>query len=390
MKKINYLEGVRGIAAFMVIFNHFMVAFFPATYWGSSMPTHLSRNIEIFLAQSPLNVFSAGNFAVCIFFILSGFVLSYSYFLNNNNNEKLTKSAIKRYPRLVLPVLIIIIIVAIFINFSFFYNKEASLITGSSTWLATFFNFNVNIFDVFYNAFYNVPFNGSAKYLTVLWTINFELIGSFITYLFLLLFGKLEKRYIFYIAFILVFYKTYFLAFILGIILADIFCNKKGILLKSNKVIITLILILAAIYFGGYPSGIEPTNKIYGILVIANENIPESLIYHTIGAFLLLFAVLSSNILQKILELKPFVFLGKISFSIYLIHVVIIGSFSSYIFIKIYEQLNRYLISFGITVIISIPLILLLSYVFEKYIVENTNKISKKIEEKIYGKQKIK
>ena len=83
-------------------------------------------------------------------------------------------------------------------------------------------------------------------------------------------------------------------------------------------------------------------------------------------------------------------FLGKISFSIYLIHVVIIGSFSSYIFIKIYEQLNRYLISFGITVIISIPLILLLSYVFEKYIVENTNKISKKIEEKIYGKQKIK
>lgn len=32
--RIGFIEGLRGIAAFMVLLSHFVVAFFPAFYWG--------------------------------------------------------------------------------------------------------------------------------------------------------------------------------------------------------------------------------------------------------------------------------------------------------------------------------------------------------------------
>lgn len=385
MKKITYLEGIRGIAAFLVIFNHFMVAFFPATYWGDSMKSNLFGNFEVFLSQSPLNLFSNGNFAVCIFFILSGFVLSYSYFKTYNTN-KVTSSAIKRYFRLTLPILFIFIIIALLMKNNLFFNKEASVITGSTIWLEKFFNFDINVLSILQNAFCEVPFNGSSEYLTVLWTITYELIGSFITYLFILLFGKMNKRYIAYIAyiaFIIIFHQTYYLAFILGILLSDLFCNSNKIFSKKSVKVFSILVFVLALYLGSYPSGIKPTNNEYKFIASINIDAPLYLFYHTIGAAMLIFSILSSNILQKILSFKPLVFIGEISFSVYLVHVVVLCSFSSYVFIKIYESLNRYLVSFGITLIISIPIIILISYIFEKIIVKNINKLLNYIEKKL-------
>ena len=56
-------------------------------------------------------------------------------------------------------------------------------------------------------------------------------------------------------------------------------------------------------------------------------------IIHSIGAILLLLIVLSSKRLQKILCIKPILWLGKISFSVYAIHSVIIFTIALHIFI---------------------------------------------------------
>ena len=40
MKKLAYLESLRGLAAFIVVLNHFAIAFYPALYFGAAAPVH--------------------------------------------------------------------------------------------------------------------------------------------------------------------------------------------------------------------------------------------------------------------------------------------------------------------------------------------------------------
>ena len=74
MKERNMsVEGMRGIAAVMVVLSHFMVAFYPASYWGNDAMSHIASGLDIKLSQSPFSIFYAGNFGVCLFFVIGGF-----------------------------------------------------------------------------------------------------------------------------------------------------------------------------------------------------------------------------------------------------------------------------------------------------------------------------
>ena len=77
--KVKYLEGIRGFAAFIVVIFHFIGNFHPASIYGTSN-THVKGNVEHLFAMTPLNVLYSGSLAVCIFFVLSGFVLSMKFF----------------------------------------------------------------------------------------------------------------------------------------------------------------------------------------------------------------------------------------------------------------------------------------------------------------------
>ncbi|KAA2235258.1 acyltransferase family protein [Salinarimonas soli] len=62
----NSLDGLRGIAALLVVFSHLVVAFQPALYFGRE--ALLENNALTFLATSPFFVFVNGSFAVYVFF----------------------------------------------------------------------------------------------------------------------------------------------------------------------------------------------------------------------------------------------------------------------------------------------------------------------------------
>ena len=72
------LDGIRGMASMVVVFWHLAVNFFPCAAWGVEKPTSLSW--ELTLYQSPLWVALSGSFAVCLFFVLSGYVLTIGFF----------------------------------------------------------------------------------------------------------------------------------------------------------------------------------------------------------------------------------------------------------------------------------------------------------------------
>ncbi len=54
--------------------------------------------------------------------------------------------------------------------------------------------------------------------------------------------------------------------------------------------------------------------------------------YHVIGSLLILTALLNSSRMQTLFNRKPFAYLGKISFSLYLVHFTFICTLGSYIF----------------------------------------------------------
>src|SRR4051794_11019896 len=89
MHKILSLESIRGLAALAVVFCHCVNGFYPTLRKAAAPPgTQLWQN---------------GEFAVRLFFVLSGFVLSLSYF-RQPSLVTLRSAAVRRYFRLLLPI----------------------------------------------------------------------------------------------------------------------------------------------------------------------------------------------------------------------------------------------------------------------------------------------
>jgi len=100
--KIFYLDGIRGVAAFMVVIHHFLLAFYPSYYTLDKQASHIN-NLDVQFGMSLFSVLANGDFCVCIFFVLSGYVLSRKYFLTNQL-DVLISGAQRRFVRLYIPV----------------------------------------------------------------------------------------------------------------------------------------------------------------------------------------------------------------------------------------------------------------------------------------------
>jgi len=210
-EKIYNLEGLRGIACIIVVIHHFCCAYYPL-FIGLVEPTRENVKGSWYIANSPLRFLWAGQFSVILFFILSGYVLTHRYIVvqnnnnNNNNNNNtllnennkcnkksdiisLSHSIIKRYFRLLIPVFFSV-------SFCWFlhclsnYNDRLKVanITQSgwfteSTGVERYGKF-WSIVWIFIVSIFSVWTNGDIKgFNNVLWTINYEIKGSFLVYL---------------------------------------------------------------------------------------------------------------------------------------------------------------------------------------------------------------
>jgi len=82
----NTADGLRGLTAITVFLAHFFVAFFPRgfdhLYPGLQTSPATDGTIEHILRLPFISILWNGNF-VCIFFVLSGYVLSRPYYFGN-------------------------------------------------------------------------------------------------------------------------------------------------------------------------------------------------------------------------------------------------------------------------------------------------------------------
>lgn len=378
--KLGYLEGIRGIAAIIVVLHHYILAFYPAM--SSAIESQIHNETSYFeevMAQIPLNIFYNGGFAVCIFFILSGYVLSNKYH-QSNDYKVLIQYATKRYFRLLVPVSVSVLLAYVFVHLGFMNRLFLGEITKSGDWLAGSFNISENMTPMIKNMFMGVFFFKDNTYNPVLWTMTYELLGSLLIFSFLLFIHPIKYKFSLYGFLVIILFVTgnhYYAAFILGVVLnkyvVQIQLASKSIHIPSW---ILWILFFVGLYFGSYPSCINIKNTIYGVLYFPRLN--NETFYHVVGAFLIMFAVVNSPRVQLALSGKILNFIGKISFSFYLLHFIILTSLSCFLF-KIFYESYEYNSSVILAFLCSVPVIVLLSVAYYKWIDKAGILLSEKI-----------
>lgn len=373
MKKEKYLDGVRGMAAFIVVIYHYVAAFYPALYTGNVNNIKTSGGVELFIVNSPFNILYDGSVSVCIFFILSGYVLTYKYF-KDDDIQKIRSTAIRRYIRLVIPVVFSVFIAYIILKLKLFYNIQAAEVS-SSEWLKGFYNFEPNVFEMIKQAIYGVLFKQSTTYNPVLWTMYYEFYGSFLVIAFALMFGKVRNRWIVYSILLVLTFNNNFLPFVLGLMLSDCYNTKKQTIQRYINKSINIVFIILGLLLASYPPAVSVENTMYAFMKL-NYIENASYFYHSIGAFFIMVVILNSNILKRVFSTKVFQFLGSISFSVYIIHFLILNSFSSYLFIQLSPFLRYYQVVL-IVMIVSLGMIILISYYVYKYVDMSGIKLSK-------------
>ena len=379
MNKLKYLDGLRGCAALIVVFHHFANAFYPATYLGVETLRH--SPLDVLFLTTPLGIFVAGNFAVGIFFILSGYVLSIKYF-ETGDAKVLTSGAIRRYFRLLPPVVFSMALAWGLMVLGWMPVKEAAAITGSSGWLAQCWNFVPDFGKLLEESFFGVFFNYQANYNNVLWTMTYEFFGSFLVFGAAAILGPAKWRRGALIILFLLFIKTYFAGFILGMILSDTKVRSPGFFVWFKNPWSAAALLVFGLLLGTYPTFVDIKTTGYGFLATDFFGYAPTF-YHMVGAFFVMLAVLSSAGLQKFFSLRFPLFLGRISFSMYAMHVIIIGSLSCGMFLLLKPQMD-YHTAVGITFVVTMGVSLLGGWVVNRFVDEPGVRLSSTIQKRFF------
>lgn len=317
--KLDQLEGLRGFAAFVVLLSHLRLTFFlnANEVISSRLPPSLAICVEAFFD---------GNFAVWLFWVMSAFVLSLRYHATVDRGQAgaiLTDATVRRYPRLVLPVLVSIAFAWILHNLGLMSNVRLANLFGPEydNWLGSFYLFEPDAIAAFKSGIWQTFFayNPATSYNRVLWTMEIELYGSFFLFGLLSLVGKHPLRFLIYIVTLLIVYKLsvhWINAFVLGAMICDGFINKElfrdGLPRPVAKIYrfiahnswIALLLTVPTLYLIGLPN---------------RDGILHLLLASAVTAY-----VVVSSPVRAFFSSRVLVFLGKISFGLYLAHLPLI------------------------------------------------------------------
>lgn len=254
-----------------------------------------------------------GTLAVHIFFTVSGFALSYPILVSNNRTKTLLNMAAFRYPRLAIPVFMsALIALAIWGALA---NVEAGKLSNSE-WLSSFYQFSPSLVGLLkfstYEAFF--AYDAATTWNAVLWTMPIELLGSVGIFLFLLTVPTPFFRAMGAIGFAVLSWRNSFFCFASGYLIAEFvyISGRRSVFIGTGLFAIALGL---------------------AIWIRASErtSIPS---YNLIATLAVAAAAISIPI-QNMFSCTLSRFLGRISFSLYLVHLPIICSLGSWLYLSV-------------------------------------------------------
>jgi peptidoglycan/LPS O-acetylase OafA/YrhL len=341
-KKDLSLDGIRGFAALIVFFAHFLAAFKPTAIFGSSQPTA----VELFY-KTPLGLTTAGNFAVCLFFILSGYVLSIKHFNCQTKDVEIYGDILKRYVRLGIPLVLTCLVSFLIYKQDFYYNRQVADFLAHD-WFRDYFK---NLQDKhFFSFFQDILFQVFVKaqdYNPPAWTIMTELMGSYLTFVVVVIARnvKANYRFILYLILFLLFSGNYLQNFILGIAIADSDINLKCCwkkLFSQHKFVFFMVANIGfyfSLLIGSFPYYLSKEMLIssgsfyQNLIILDNRDVFGGGI--TLISSALFFLTYKHTVYKHFFETNIMQILGKYSFMLYLTHFLTLASISSFVYLKI-------------------------------------------------------
>jgi len=354
--RITKLDGIRGVLSVLVALNHsFLVLAIPsfANVWGQNYLHFFDWQSKI---QQLLMLLGNGGAAVSMFFVLSGFVISLSMrnFVFNLPNYLLflLKRMFRLYPLYFFTVAAISSTVWLGVDYQIF--------PGASTWYHWWMNFKLDFVEFLRNAFFvHINLGG------VTWTLRVIVLATPIMPIFYLLTKKLNclTSFLFTVFFVYASFTflnipgfrdfRYLYMFFLGMTLP-----KYESLFAKTKPVLFYLLIPALLFF------------FFVIRYQTDEYVGG--VFETIASFVLLGVILYQPKMKTLdfLDNKYFVYLGKISYSLYLVHFSILYLLARFMFQAFpgLDYSSHYLVIHGLLLAVSLLITIPVSQFINRYI----------------------
>jgi peptidoglycan/LPS O-acetylase OafA/YrhL len=344
--RIQFLDGVRGIAATFVVLCHCAFAFSPRIVAGGTLAGNV--HIDEFLHHIPfVDIPFQGHFAVAIFYVLSGIALS-SGPLSRSGRRGAISGTFRRYPRLMLPVLAAIMLCWVLRVLGLFHNRLAGELSKSS-WFASLWQDPPSLARALREAIWNVfanPPDRFTSYVPILWTMHYELLGSALVFAILIVMPPIAVRSAIYAVASVVLWQSFLVDFVFGMVLCE--CYLRGAFRHLRRPVLLALLASYGFLLGSYPYASTTTPDYYRHLLPGTWANPQQQA-HEVGAALVLAAVLGSPRTQRALITPLPRFLGRVSFSLFLVHFVVLGSVGSAVFVLLADWAGNAAAAVGAT-----------------------------------------
>ncbi|KAM0295519.1 hypothetical protein ACHAO9_000600 [Fusarium lateritium] len=362
-----YLDGMRGVAALVVLFCHFFYqAFVIAKGWGCDDAHYNILKLPI------LRLWYQGPPAVCLFFVISGYALSYRplKLIRSRNlqdfSTTMSSLVFRRGIRLYLPTAISTLMIVSFIRLgvyertrefamdrTFMRNVREPHPLPLPTLYAQLADWAKDMFK-FVHVFGWKTHGGSTNYDQHLWTIPVEFRCSLYLFLTLIATARLRTQYRFItVAGIMLF--TYrnsrweFLMFLCGMILAEVdlargaHASPPALPIEEKtqsprsrwyQSAFWAMVSIAGLYLMSQPDegGDRTPGWVYLTSIIPQWWAAEKYRYwQCTGSAMFVLAVSRSSNWQRVFNSAFIQYLGKISYALYLMHGPIIHAFGYHI-----------------------------------------------------------
>ncbi len=360
-QRIKTLDSLRGIAAVIVVFTH-----------TTSLRTDGNE-----IHYTPFYIFRSAHEAVLFFFLLSGYVLVHQY--RNNPAYTYGHFLILRFFRIYVPYILAVFLAMVLSLLCIPKHEGIEWISGLwSTPLTIAIvakhiiavrSFNTGIFD------------------PVIWSLIHEMRMALLFPLLLYIVNLKPLKTIFILALLVVlsvisiifnftnalgfndsygYTAYYFYMFALGGIIAryqPYLVNWQKTLSANARV----LFLIAALFCYNYSSLLENIVSVksgYNMVITTVEDLIAVIAssYFIIAAI----SVVENNILCS----KVPLFLGKISYSLYLVHVPVLG----FVYFTLYGKIQT-----GIIMCIGLLMSFLVAIIFNKYVEQQTMKFAKRV-----------
>ncbi|PKS04898.1 hypothetical protein jhhlp_008262 [Lomentospora prolificans] len=334
---VKWVDGLRGLASFLVVLTHIARGFDPELFGPAVSENGPAR----FLQWPYVRVLVQGRIGVAIFSMVTGYVCALKpiKLIRQGNREaalmSLTKSSLRRIPRLVLPTTIATLIIWVLCMLGAFEIAKHSGPGWTANTSPTRYGTVYKNVEHLVKEIIHTWTRNTNEYDPNQWTLLPLLKGSMIVYVFIVATSTLASRFRMMAALCMWFY--YFLSndaafgmmFFWGVFLSELQNTPSANDFLTARPIISRVICVSSMVFGlciaSFPEGnTEWAAWSNNMRIIFDYILPKGADYSrfstALGLQFIAVGLHCSPLLRDLLSNRWFLWLGKQSFAVYLLH----------------------------------------------------------------------